>query len=409
MPAPRPPRIAVFTHDTFGLGHVRRCMHLIRAVAERSPGAALLLVTGSAALSFLEGRPPTADYVRIPSIVQTGSSDNRPPHLPLDLREISTMRRRLIRMAVTSFQPDVFLVDNFPMGSRRELLSTLAELRELPTRTVLGLRDILDEPATVRHHWAREGVYEVLERDYDRVLVYGIPEVMDVAEAYHLSPAVAAKVHYCGYVTDPMLRTRRPADVHADVGLPSPWILATVGGGGDGMPLLRAFLGSLELLPDVSSLVVTGPLMSAAELSEVESLAAVSQRVEVRRYLPDLPSHMAAADLVLAMGGYNTTAEILGLGCPAVIVPRNWRYGEHARGCAAGVEWEQLLRAQALEKAGLADLVHPDALTPELLAEKLASALQRSGARTRRPFDLSGAARVSDHLIHLAGEAGATP
>ena len=43
-------RIAVFTHDTFGLGHVRRCLHILGSLAESAPDTALLLITGSPSL-----------------------------------------------------------------------------------------------------------------------------------------------------------------------------------------------------------------------------------------------------------------------------------------------------------------------------------------------------------------------
>src|SRR6185369_10418676 len=114
----RPPRIAIFTHDTFGLGHVRRCLHILRALARRSPDAAILLITGSPAVQLLEGLPGNADWVKIPTIVKTGSRGQGPPHLPVAKAEVAHLRERLIREAVAGFSPDVLLVDNFPLGSQ---------------------------------------------------------------------------------------------------------------------------------------------------------------------------------------------------------------------------------------------------------------------------------------------------
>ena len=48
-----------------------------------------------------------------------------------------------------------------------------------PTRSVLGLRDILDAPEVVRQRWLVEGAYDAIERYYDTVLVYGKREVFD--------------------------------------------------------------------------------------------------------------------------------------------------------------------------------------------------------------------------------------
>ncbi|MDX1650520.1 MAG: glycosyltransferase, partial [Myxococcota bacterium] len=191
----------------------------------------------------------------------------------------------------------------------------------------------------------------------------------------------------------------RPAPAAREGG---PRVLATVGGGGDGLPLLRAFVGAVPRLPEISARVVTGPLMAPAERAELRRLAEGCARIEILDATPDLPGEMAAADLVVAMAGYNTVAELLALERPAVLVPRTWRYGEHARGAEAGEEGEQLFRAQALERAGVAQVVHPDDLTAEALAAKMRAALGASHPRTGA-FDLAGLARVAAELLTAAG------
>lgn len=412
----RSARIALFTHDAYGLGHVRRCVHIVHGLARRAPESAILLITGSPAVEMLRSLPPCADYVKIPTIVTSGSQGAQPPILPVGLAELSLLRQRLIDQALLTFAPDVFLVDNFPLGSRWELLPALQQVRRSGTRAVLGLRDIADPPEKVRADWARDGIYEVLARYYDRILVYGVPEVLDVGQAYALPPAVAAKVRYCGYVTAADPPARSPDDVRAELGLRGPLLLATVGGGGDGFPLLRAVLQALPLVPDASALVVTGEFMPPAERAELRALAHDGAgecseqgrgRVLVRDYVPDLPAHMAAADLVVAMGGYNTAAEILASGCRAVIVPRTWRSGEHARRAKPRVDAEQLVRAQALANLGLVDLLPPEKLSPQELAERITTALSRPRPSPNGSVDVRGLDSVVRHLLALArGEEG---
>ena len=210
------PRIGIFTHDAYGLGHIRRSLHIIQALSERAPQAAILLITGCPANDMLRGLPQNADFVKIPTIVTSGADGAKPPVLPVGLAELSFLRARSIREIVRTFAPDVFLVDNFPLGSRLELLSTLQELRRTATRTILGLRDIVDPPAKVQSDWGRDGIYEVLDRYYDRILVYGMREVLDAGEAYALPPGIAEKVHYCGYVTALVPPARTPAEVRAE-------------------------------------------------------------------------------------------------------------------------------------------------------------------------------------------------
>lgn len=398
------PRIAIFTHDTFGLGHVRRCLNIAWALADRTPRAALLLVTGSPALQALGRLPPNADYVKIPTIARTGDRELRPPHLPLPLDGVSGLRASLIREAVVGFAPDVFLVDNFPLGSRGELRPTLEALVQTRTHTVLGLRDILDAAEVVRADWTRQGTYEVLRRLYDRILVYGVREVLDVVDAYALPSDIAVKLRYCGYVT---ANGRAPSDaaaVQRDLGFDRPFLLATGGGGGDGYPLLSAVLAALPLIPEMPALVLTGPLMSPAQRAELMARRKGRSQLVIREYVADLRSYMSAAAVVVSMCGYNTAAEIMDVRPRAVVVPRTWRYGEHLRRNAAVSEQEQLMRAQALAKLGLAELLDPSDLTPERLAERIGLALDGARRREDSP-DLGGVNAVADHLLAMAEQA----
>jgi predicted glycosyltransferase len=394
------PRVAVFTHDTFGLGHLRRCRHIVRELADRMPDSALMFISGSPALHVFGDLPRNADFLKVPTIAKTGSKLHQPPHLPIALAGIRHLRQRLIQEAALGFAPDVFLVDNFPLGSQGELLPTLHELRRLPTQTVLGLRDILDAPDVVRRDWTRQGMYDVLDRYYDRILIYGMREVLDVEEAYGLPPSVAAKVTYCGYVTDPAPTISRDVSAQA-LGVSGPFILAAGGGGGDGFPLLRVFLAALEHLPDQQAVVITGPLMSRSDRDRLRAMANARGGVILHDYVPDLGRHVAAADLVVGMCGYNSAAEIVSTGARALLVPRTWRYGEHRIGPAAGEEFEQLMRARALTGLGLIDMVEPAELTPDRLADRMLTALTRPGVELGGTLSFSGLTRTADEIVSL--------
>jgi len=401
----QPPRIAVYTHDTFGMGHVQRSMRILSALSERAPDAALLLVTGSNALHKFKNRPDNVDFVKIPTIVKTGAPGSRPPHLPIPLPEMIFLREQLIRTTLLTFAPDVLLVDNFPLGSSRELMSVLHELRSRNTRTILGLRDIVDAPETVRDDWRRQGMYEIIERYYDRIFVYGVPGVMDVAEAFELSPSIAERIDYCGYVTDQKPALRPPEEIEKELGIERPFLLATGGGGGDSLPLLTAFLDALPGVRHQAAVVITGPLMGRADQDAITSRAERLDGVVILEQTKDVPSLMAAAEAVVTMCGYNTAGEILHCRPRAVVVPRTWRYGEHASKKGAKVEWEQLLRARALAEMGAIDLIEPDDLSPELLRDRLNLALAKPRPEPASSFDLDGRARVAELILELAGHA----
>src|SRR5688500_13848765 len=139
-------RFAVFTHDAYGVGHIRRSTRILRALAEREPQAALLLITGSPATHLLRDLPPNADTLKLPTIVTSGGAGTAPPTLNIGVAELASLRGELTRRALELFEPDVLLVDNFPLGTRLELLPALRGLRNTSTRAVLGLRDVVDPP-----------------------------------------------------------------------------------------------------------------------------------------------------------------------------------------------------------------------------------------------------------------------
>jgi len=77
--------------------------------------------------------------------------------------DVETLRARA---AIEAFEPDAMIVDNVPRGAMQELDATLRHLRANGrTKCVLGLRDVLDEPATVRREWAKVSNEEAI-RDW---------------------------------------------------------------------------------------------------------------------------------------------------------------------------------------------------------------------------------------------------
>jgi predicted glycosyltransferase len=400
-------RFAIFTHDAYGLGHVRRSSRILRALAEREPDAALLLITGSPATHLLRELPPNADTLKLPTIITSGVEGARPSTLNIGVAELASLRGELTRRALELFEPDVLLVDNFPLGTRHELLPALREMRSRRTRTALGLRDVVDPPEKVRKDWGRDGIFGAIERYYDRIIVYGMKEVLDAGEEYGLSPAVVSRLTYSGYVTETTLGNGNGADVRREYGLDAGFVLATVGGGGDGRPLLEAFVTAFGELADRQALVATGEFMSPEDRAAIRQLAAGNPRIVIRDHITNLPSVMAAADLVVSMGGYNTSAEIMAVQARAVVVPRSWRSGEHSSRGKTGVDAEQLVRAEGLARLGAVRMIDPRELSPDRLAAAMREALAAARPNAADRLNLDGAGAVADRLLELADGGGA--
>jgi len=360
------------------------------------------LITGCPALDALKDLPPNADCVKIPTVVKTGARDCRPPHLSLSVVETTLLRSRIIKETVLAFAPDVFVVDNFPLGSQGELLGLLQALKDSATRTVLGLRDVLDAGEVVQADWKRQGVYEVLERYYDRILVYGLREIFDAAREYGLKRLVARKIRYCGYLTDtrPVKSTARR--LRSQLGVNGAFVLATGGGGGDAYPLLSRFVRAADMLDGISSVVFTGPLMGQSDREKLRGQLRKGSPVILRDFVPDLRPYLKAADVVVTMCGYNMAAEILAYRPRAIVVPRTWRYGEHSRWNRTRPEKEQIIRAEVLAKFGLVTLIEPEELSAEHLAEKICELLSSRRRRSTKKLNVGGVERAAEEIIAAA-------
>ncbi|MCC6800046.1 MAG: glycosyltransferase [Anaerolineae bacterium] len=383
-----PLKIALYSHDTLGLGHMRRNLAIAQTLIDANPKTAILMIAGAHEISAFE-MPMGVDCLTLPTLAKDNEGVYRPRTLGVGRSDLLTLRASTIQTAIEAFSPNVMIVDKVPSGVFGELLPTLEELRQARhTRIILGLRDILDEAEVVHHEW-ESGSYEaIIRKYYDAIWIYGDPRVYDPIQEYRFSSQVIAKTHYTGYLG----RLIPSADPTADLfdGLPPQTgnrILCTVGGGQDGELVARTFLQTA--LPNYATgILVTGPYMPSDVRRSVQNEAASKPQFQVLPFVTEPERLLSQADRVITMGGYNTVCELLSSGKPALVVPR------------VKPRREQLIRAERLAQHGALDYLHPDVVTPAAFA----SWLRRTKVTThqrRQDIDLDGLKRLPGLLQHL--------
>ncbi len=353
--------ILMYSHDTYGLGHIRRTM----AIADhlRSLSSNILILTGSP----IAGRfnfPENVDFVRIPGMIKKTNDEYQSLSIKINAEHALDIRKSIILATAKSFQPDLFIVDKEPLGLKREVLPVLRWFKKHSpkTKTILGLRDIMDDRETVRRDWQHKKVYRYLDELYSEIWVYGMQDIYDAAAEYDIPAPVQEKMFFTGYLprkkaTEKTKRkTRKKFCVHENEKM----IVVTAGGGGDGFALMDTYLKVNELfgVSGLKSVLITGPFMPRSKRRQLAKRAR-SLQVKVMPFYPRMEEMFGAADLVVSMGGYNTMCEILSQATPSLIIPR-----ETPRK-------EQLLRAQALQKQKLIDFLPWGELNAENLHEKL--------------------------------------
>ena len=383
----RAPRVMLYSHDTFGLGHLRRSRLLARAITEADPSASALILTGSP----VAGRftfPQGVDHVRLPGVTKRADGTYASANMNTDIDAVTNLRAGLIQAAAQQFEPDLLIVDKEPTGFRGELIPTLSELHTSGrTKIVLGLRDVLDEPDILAAEWAHKDSVAATEEYYDDIWVYGLRSIYDPTIGLPLSPSARSRIHWTGYL-------RRSADQIPEPG-ETPYILVTPGGGGDGETLVDLVLKAYEADPDLSpdARLVYGPFLSGDKRQAFEArVDALNGRVTALGFDSEIETLFAGAAGVICMGGYNTFCEVLSFDKPAVILPRKVP------------RLEQYIRASHAETLGLCRMLDEtrDGLTTEAMIHAIRGlANQPPPSRAFQAGLLDGLERVNDRVRAL--------
>ena len=395
MNTPPRRRVAFYSHDTQGLGHIRRNIALAGAMVAAEPRTDVLILTGAPQATSLP-LPPNTEVITVPTVAKDADGGYAAATFAMDLDALLALRSGVITTALQAFRPDTVVVDKVARGLDGELEQALVALKEIRghttgrrPRVVLGLRDILDDPLTAAREWRDADTTRAIRDHYDEVWVYGDQAVVDVAADYDLPREVAKRIRYTGYLAEGRSEGLiAPRDEPRRGPVPRPYVLCMVGGGQDGYDTALAFARA-ECPAGHTGVIVTGPYMQPSLRFRLKEIAAERSDLVVREFVTNTVELIGGAEAVVSMGGYNTVCEVLTEDVPALIVPR------------VRPRQEQLVRAERLSELGLVDAMHPDEVTPAVLGAWLAEAVTTTRHRDREVIALDGLRRVPRLLAEL--------
>lgn len=341
-------RVLLYSHDTFGLGHIRRTQKIANALS--APGRSILVACASPKASAFSSRPGI-EHLNLPGFAKQVNGEYLPRNLFIPGSQFVNLRASLLLSAVRSFNPDLVLVDKEPLGVRGELLPALEHIRAHArgTRVICGFRDILDEPEAVAREWRERDTLHALRTYYDEIVVYGERAIYDFGREYALPSDIAARLNYVGYVHAERNLDNEELPFLFDAQLPV--VTLTLGGGGDGSELMDGFLEAWSLVknPGFHTILLTGPFAPPALLRKARRLAESRPGLESADFISNTRALFSRSDFVVSMGGYNTMCELAALRKRPLVVPR------------VLPRREQLLRARAFGRLGLCDWLEPEA------------------------------------------------
>ena len=350
-------RILIYSHDTFGLGHLRRCREIANALVEAYSGISVLIISGATIAGAFEYRS-RVDFVKMPSVIKlrNGEYTSLAEHIPL--ADTLEMRRTLIKRTAEIFRPNIFIVDKEPVGLHAETEDTLAMLQAQGTRLVLGLREVMDAPRLLATEWADAGIMPKIKRYFDTVWIYGPRGFNDPMAGLDVPAEVRSRMCYTGF-----LRRRAREIIPGRLDVPvDDYLLVTTGGGGDGEDLIRMVLAAYALsgAPKHPAVITLGPYLPVNAREELKEIAEGIPEVQLIDFDNRHEDLVAGASAVVSMAGYNTFCEILSFDKPSLLLPRT------------RPRQEQLIRAQRASALGWSSMLLPEqADNPSVLAQVL--------------------------------------
>jgi predicted glycosyltransferase len=312
-------KVLMYSHDTFGLGHLRRSRTIAHALVAHFPNLEVAIISGSPvvdAFSF-ENR---VSYVQMPAARKLANGQYASGNDSNSFEHTIAAREATIRDAAERLRPDMVIVDKEPLGLAREMLPTLRLLKSRGAICVLGLRDVLDAPELLKDEWERKHITDYLEELYDEIWIYGPGSFYNPLAGIDLHEPVLSRTRYTGFLR----RSLPDLDDGTAARYGRDFILVTAGGGGDGHDLMAAALNAVKNGRDRDTryLFVLGPFMTDRQRFEIMARAASVPNIEIVDFLANLETLVANARAVVGMCGYNTFCEVMSFDKRALFVPR---------------------------------------------------------------------------------------
>lgn len=380
-------RVLFYVQYLLGIGHVVRALRVANALA--AAGLDVHMAMGAAPVPGIDPGIVTAHY--LPPLQSAGGS-----YTALTAAEgkaadeaYKQARRDRLLALYREVSPEILIIEAFPFGRRAmrfellPLLETARGARPGPL-IVSSIRDILHEN---RKTHLNEETAALVEEAFDMVLVHGDPAFFRLEDSFPLAARIAGKLRYTGIVA--------PEPPGAFAG-PRHDVIVSAGGGAVGRHVLETALAALPAtgLKAARWCLVTGPNYGEAEAAGLKARA--PDNVAVTPFIGDFCAALAQARLSVSQCGYNTAADLLVAGCPAVFIPS-----------AHEGETEQTRRAEKLAARGMGVVVRE----AELSSDGLAQAIEN--ARLGPPPDkdslprLDGARRSAEAVLQTWRERAA--
>jgi predicted glycosyltransferase len=413
----RKKQIVFYSQHLVGVGHHFRNRQIVRALSE---GHEVTVFDGGRSIPGAEW-PDGVRLVLLPALC-AGRNGVVSDGQSMMSAQVMKKRQMLIADTLKRISADVFVIEFFPFcrwSLRPEILCAidavkrvnpnvkiLCSLRDIPTRaTTQNLQVPVSVPRkdgdVIRfysvpfggiHHeqvaFSRryyEEVCPTLNAFFDAVLVHGDPLLSRLEDHFPWVEDIAIPIVYTGFVSESLGEVMRPE------GAPNGYVLVSAGGGAEGYaiakPCIEAWkqLSEARAVGDRVMVVFAGAFIDEAHFAALQGLCAEGP-FRIERFSSEFLKWMQGADLSISRAGYNTCMNVLETHTRAILLP------------SIAMD-DQEFRAQKFAELGLAEVMHPDCLSVDRMADAILRGLSTPVAKHH--LNLDGAVQTRKFIESL--------
>lgn len=309
-------RFALYWHNGGGVGHLVRQSRIAAAILELDQAACIFGISGSSRV-LDQILPDGMDLVKLPSFVYQQKPYRKSiTNASMDL--VRQMRRELLSAFMSSYEPDVLLVDHQPGGWSNELSHTYASSK---THKILGLRGVMENRTTTNNQYFDSKTIKFIVENFERIFVYTDPNIFRLEAYYDIPDALVSRFIYTGYVA-PQLPT---PESHSTLARTGKVLVAHFGGGQGAEHFWRILIKVLLSMQGCfyRCYLFAGAYATSSFLSEIQSQVSNATNIVWQPFSRKMVEWIAHADIFVGAGGYNTIAEVLCTHSNALLVNRH--------------------------------------------------------------------------------------
>ncbi len=378
----------LYCNYVYGIGHLIRSLELSKGLTNDFN---VYLLSGGEPLPNLD-ICDTINFIQLPGLFKKEQEKELTPvDQNMSLSECFVKRQVLIDQWVKEIKPDVIIMEHFPFGLlfEEESLHLIDYAKEYNQnlKLVCSVREVIESPLGGPNDGK---VCHILNKYFDLVLVHGDERVIPISRSFPRVNSIQIPLIHTGYVVakrfvEPLQNTQMPI------------LLASVAGGRLGTELLEAVIEShKELVPQIPHqlIIFTGAFQGQTLKRFITKSTEENNGIKILKFDRYQYLHyLSSAEVVVSLGGYNSTLESISLKKKVLIYDRDF----------AGNNREQNLRIRSLEEKGCLKTFTGEDLSHGRLSELILRAFNSQNDLVYE-IDFNGVERSREQIINLQTE-----